>query len=70
MKKLLSLIKASMTENMSLFRINSKKQQSKLGRKIFPLFMFVVIFAYMWMYSNVLYEQLHEAHAEFVGLLI
>ena len=70
MKKLLSLIKATMTENMSLFRINSKKQQSKLGRKIFPVFMFLVIFSYMWMYSNVLYEQLHEAHAEFVGLLI
>lgn len=69
MKKLFSLIRATLTENMSLFSINSKKQ-SKLGKKLFPIFMFFIIFSYMWMYSNMLYEQLDEANVEFVGLLI
>ena len=69
MKKLLSLIKATMTENMSLFSINTKKQ-SKISRKAFPIFMFVLIFFYMWMYSNMLYEQLDAVKAQFAGLLI
>lgn len=69
MKKLLSLIKATLTENMSLFSINTKKQ-SKLGRKAFPIFMFIIIFFYMWSYANILYEQLDPVNAEFVGLLI
>ena len=69
MKKILSLIKATMTENMSLFSINTKKQ-SKMSRKAFPIFMFVIIFFYMWMYANILYEQLDEVKAQFVGLLI
>lgn len=69
MKKLLSLIKATMTENMSLFSINTKKQ-SKISRKAFPILMFVLIFFYMWMYSNMLYDQLDAAKAQFAGLLI
>ena len=69
MRKLLSLIKATMTENMSLFSINTKKQ-SKISRKAFPIFMFVLIFFYMWMYSNMLYEQLDAVKAQFAGLLI
>ena len=69
MKKILSLIKATMTENMSLFSINTKKQ-SKISRKAFPIFMFVLIFFYMWMYSNMLYEQLDAVKAQFAGLLI
>ena len=69
MRKLLSLIKATMTENMSLFSINTKKQ-SKISRKAFPIFMFILIFFYMWMYSNMLYEQLDAVKAQFAGLLI
>jgi ABC-2 type transport system permease protein len=69
MKKILSLIKASMTENMDLFRIKSKNQKPG-SRRATAIFLFIFIFFIMWSYANMFMEQLSPVHLEFVGLTI
>ena len=64
MKRLVSLIKATMTDGMSLFKIKNKKKNTIL----LPLFLFGIIFLYMWSYANVLMEPLDKIGMEYVGL--
>ena len=69
MKKIISLIKASMTENMSLFKIKTKNQ-SKSSKTILPIFLTICIFFSIWSYANIIMEQLDEANLEYVGLTL
>lgn len=67
MQKIISLIKANMTENMSIFRVKNK-HQSEASKKILPIVLFGIIFFVMWSYANMLMEQLDKVNMEFVGL--
>ena len=67
MNKIFSLIKATMTENMSLFKYKSKSKKNKL---LIPLFIFVLIFFTMWSYANSFFEPLNKIGMEHVGLMI
>ena len=69
MNKILSLIKANMTENMSLFKIKNK-HQSDVQKRILPIALFAVIFLIMWGYANMFMEQLDKVNMEFVGLTL
>ena len=69
MKKLLSLIKASMTENMNLFRVKTKNQ-SQTSKKIIPIVLFGLVFFSIWSYANILMESLIEVHLEYVLLTL
>lgn len=69
MQKILSLIKANMTENMSIFRVKNKNQ-SETSKKILPIILFGIIFFVMWNYANMFMEQLDKVNMEFVGLTI
>ena len=69
MKKLISLIKASMTESMNLFRIRNKNQ-SNASKRILPIVLFCFIFLMMWVYANGIMEKLDALNAEYVGLSI
>ena len=69
MKRIISLIKACMTDNMSIFKIRNKKQNKKTN-KLLPVFLGVLIMFYMWTYANMIMEQLIEFHAEFFLLTI
>ena len=69
MQKILSLIKANMTENMSIFRVKNK-HQSKFQKRMIPIILFALIFLVMWSYANMFMEQLDKANMEFVGLTI
>lgn len=69
MKKLISLIKASMTQNMSLFKIKTKKQ-TQLSKITIPLFLAVALFISIASYANMLIEPLAEVNLEFVVLTL
>ena len=65
MKKLISLLKACMTDNMSLFKVKNKNGKSK---KFLPIFLALLLFFTMWTYANMLMEPLVQAHLEFTLL--
>lgn len=69
MKKMLSLIKACMTDNMSLFKIKSKKQ-SKASKILLPIFLFIMVFFSVWSYANMIIEPLLKVNLEFVLLTL
>ena len=69
MKKLWSLIKACMTENMNIFRIKTKNQ-SDTTKKILPVIIFCLVFFSIWSYANVIMESLVELHVEYILLTL
>ena len=69
MKKLISLIKACMTDNMNLFRVRNKKQ-NKSSNKIFVAFLVVFFFFYIWSFANIIMDELVESHQEYVLLTL
>ena len=69
MKKLISLIRACMTENMSIFKIKTKSKK-RITKMILPVFLFVMIFITMCSYADMLIDPLRKVHLEFVMLTI
>ena len=69
MKKMLSLIKASMTQNMDLFKIKSKKQ-SKASKTLLPIFLTIVVLFSIWSYANMFMEPLAKINLEYVLLTL
>ena len=67
MKKIISLIRACMTDNMSIFKIRVKNEKSK---KIVPIILAFVLMAAMWSYSEMIIEPLVDVHAEHVLLTL
>ena len=67
MKKLISLIKACMTSDMSLFKIKNNNQ-SKRNRVLLPIFLFIMVFFSIWSYANMIIEPLTKIHLEYVLL--
>ena len=67
MKKLCSLIKASMTSDMSLFKIKTKG--SKLSN-LLPLFIAFYLMFMIWGSANTMYEKLAPLHIQYVLLPI
>ena len=43
MKKIYSLIKASLSEGMSLFKLKQIDKQSNIRKKLFPVFLFLIV---------------------------
>ena len=66
MKKMLSLIKTSMSDNMELFKIN-KKSQTK-SKKFLPFFLGIMFLGYASMYANMIIEPLIGVNLEYVML--
>ncbi len=69
MKKLISLIKACMTDNMNLFRIR-QKNQSTISKKIFPIFIAGLFMFLMWTYAEKIMELLVGTGSEVLVLTI
>ena len=69
MKKIVSLIKASMTDNMSLFKLNTKNK-TKASKKLIPIILGIALFFSIWSYANILTEPLVELHLEYVVLTL
>ena len=69
MYKLISLIKASMTEDMNIFRINTKKN-NKFTKVFLPIIIAIVLMICMTSYSEMFMEGLASFKMEFVLLTI
>ena len=69
MKKIISLIKACMTDNMSIFNLG-KKNKTKASKKFLPAFVTFALFFSVWSYANIMMEPLVEMHMEYVVLTL
>ena len=69
MKKIILLIKASMTENMNLFKINNKKQ-SKISKKVFPTILTLMFFGYIFSFASGIIQLLAEHNLQYVVLTL
>ena len=69
MKKVFSLIKACMTEGMSIFKIKNKNS-SKISKKLLPIVLAILVFFSIWSYANMFMEELVKVHLEFVLLTL
>lgn len=65
MKKIVSLIRACMTDNMNLFKIKGKSNKSK---KLLPIFIFFLCMFSVWSYANMFMEPLVKIHTEYALL--
>ena len=69
MTKIISLIKAGMTENMNLFKINNKKQ-SKISKRVFPVILAVIFFGYILSFASAIIQLLAEHNLQYVVLTL
>ena len=69
MKKFFSLIKASMSEGMNLFRISTKKN-STFTKVLLPIILAIFIMGLMYSYSETIIEKLEPANMQFVLLTL
>ena len=67
MSKMMSLIKACMTDNMSLFKIKKKDKTKKNGRGL-TIILFIIIAMSIWSYANMFLDALAPNHMEHVLL--
>ena len=69
MKKIFSLLKASMSEGMNLFKINVKNKKSA-SNIILPILLAITLMGMLYSYSEMMIEQLEVVHMEFVVLTL
>lgn len=69
MKKLISLLKANMSEGMNLFKVNTKKKNN-FTKIVLPIMLAVVVMGVMYSYSELIMEQLKPINMQFVLLTI
>ncbi len=67
MKKIISLLKATMSEGMNLFRINTKKKNT-FTKIIVPIVIMLILMGAMYTYSELIMKKLELVNAQFVLL--
>lgn len=67
MKKLMSLLKATMSQDMNLFKVKSK-QESKIGKIIFPIFLALILMFSIGTYAVMFAEELAPYHLTYIIL--
>ena len=65
MKKMMSLIRACMTDNMSLFKIKKKDKAKKSGKGL-TIFLFIIVGLSIYSYANTFLDALIPQHMEHV----
>ncbi len=69
MNKVFSLIKATMTEDMNLFKVSTKKKNT-FTKVMIPLFLVLALMSVMYSYSELIIKELTKVNMEFVLLTI
>ena len=69
MKKIISLLKASLSEGMNLFKVNTKKSNPIL-KVLIPIFLAFTIMGLFFSYSMIFMKELRTIHMEYVLLTI
>ena len=67
MKKVYSLLRASMTSDMNIFKIKQKKNSKKTS-VFFPIFLSLGFMFIIWSYANALFEKMAPMHLQIVVL--
>ena len=67
MKKLVSLLKATMSQDMNLFRIRTKNE-SKTRKMVLPIFLFLVVMFSIGSYAAMFAEQLEPMNLTYIIL--
>lgn len=70
MGKLVSLLKASMTEGMSLFTIGRRSKNGKKKSPVLPIFLAIIIGFSIFSYANIMLDSLEESGTGFVMLTL
>ena len=68
MKKLISLLRAGLSQDMSMFKYNTAKNSSKLKKAIFPVFLFAVIAFSLSVYIYMIAGPLHKINLTYIML--
>lgn len=69
MRKIISLIKANMSEGMNLFKINTKTKNN-FTKIVLPIFITLILMGAMYSYSELIMEQLKPVNMQFVLLTL
>lgn len=69
MKKYFSLIKASMSEDMNIFKVSTKNKNS-FTKILLPIILTIIIMSAMYSYSELIITQLQPVNMEFVVLTL
>ena len=69
MKKFFSLIKASMTEGMNLFKVSTKNKNT-FTKILLPIILTIVLMGAMYSYSELIMNELQSVNMEFVLLTL
>ena len=69
MNKIISLIKASMTEGMNIFKISTKKNNI-FSKIILPIIITFLLMSVMYSYSKLIIKPLRPIHMEFALLTL
>ena len=69
MKKLISLIKACMTDNMNLFRVK-QKNQSQASKRVLAIFIAAIFLFAIWSYANMMMDPLKGTGGEILVLTV
>ena len=66
--KILSLLKAILSENMSLFNYQTKRNSKKITKIIVPIMLFIIVCFSVGMYANEIGKLLSKAHLTYIML--
>ena len=69
MKKLFSLIKASMTENMSIFKVKVNNKNEK-AKKYMPVILFAIMMCLMYSYADRFMSELDKVNMSFLAVIL
>ena len=68
MKRMISLIRATLSEGMNLFRVSSKKKKTLFSKIGVPILLSLTLMFLMFSYSMMIMEQLHPVNMDYVLL--
>ena len=68
MKKLFSLLKAVLSQDMSMFKYKTGNNASKVKKTLFPIFLFLIVSLSISFYTYMIAEPLHKVNLTFVML--
>ena len=64
--KTISLLKATLSENMNLFNYQTKKNSKKITKILLPIFLFSIVCFSVGIYAGALGDLLHKAHLTYI----
>ena len=66
--KIISLLKAVLTEDMNMFKYSSKKNTTKFKKMLLPIFLFLVVVSSILSYSILIGTELNKVNLNYVLL--